>query len=804
MAKLQLYQSQGGPGYTGGASYSGLAGMASNLGNPNVEALDYTARTVANVGGQVTADQAQADAARAKAAEDSAAIDASARVMAARRHWAEDLPRRQASAIETGKIDDFADSTIADYDKYVETEVGQAKSPAAGAWMREHLGALQLEIGDSSRAFQAGAVADRDVRLVGQALDDARVVVDLQPGAYDGSREALKLQYARLPADKRAKLFDDADQDLAYSAGVGAVRKDPYSVVKALNAKVGTSGVPYVDNLGADGRLRLRSYAETEIKQREAEADAQKTEARTVLQDRVQNHTAMSNDGVPIKDPLTQADFAAVYKPEEAALRYGEYNTVLQLGPQLAAVTRAPATDIAAIVDASDPGLPAGQRRVAGMVTPPTADAPSRPEGEAVSAIVIGTAKGSVLIPSVGPDGEPLDAADAAEQYKATGKHLGIFSSPEAADRYAAELAMPQEPADAESLGYATKAQVHDRLSQRAKDVVKQREDDPGLFMVSTSPQVAEAYRALLAASDDDAASAAANYASVAGAESQRLQNQNRSILPQSYIDSRVSAFLEPAEAVTGSPGEPAAAGIIEEQKKWGAHWPEVFAQMAPHLPAAAFVIGSGMRVEPAGRLAELSKMKDEDVAAMLPTSRSPSDVKSLINDGLAPLISSAMGQPGTAKTIAMLQDSAWRLSAYYMRSGKSLSDSVNAAVSEVGMERYTFPVMRGATVRIPRTYQPPGAAMPVELPEVEIKAGLRHAWTNDVVPMRLRNQDDAVWRTVPSDTGVALVINGVIPVREDGSQVVYTWDQLRQRTATEREALRTTDKPRNAGRIGQ
>jgi len=42
-----------------------------------------------------------------------------------------------------------------------------------------------------------------------------------------------------------------------------------------------------------------------------------------------------------------------------------------------------------------------------------------------------------ILIPSISYDGKPLNKTDAINEYKRTGKHLGIFTTPEKATAYA-------------------------------------------------------------------------------------------------------------------------------------------------------------------------------------------------------------------------------------------------------------------------------------------------------------------------------------------------------------------------------
>jgi len=57
-----------------------------------------------------------------------------------------------------------------------------------------------------------------------------------------------------------------------------------------------------------------------------------------------------------------------------------------------------------------------------------------------VRSISVGTDKGEVLVPTVSDDGRILADKDAINLYKETGKHLGIFKTPEEATRYAENL----------------------------------------------------------------------------------------------------------------------------------------------------------------------------------------------------------------------------------------------------------------------------------------------------------------------------------------------------------------------------
>lgn len=57
-----------------------------------------------------------------------------------------------------------------------------------------------------------------------------------------------------------------------------------------------------------------------------------------------------------------------------------------------------------------------------------------------VLSMSIGTDEGEILIPQVSDDGRIMEQEEAIEAFKRTGRHLGIFRSPEAADAFAQQL----------------------------------------------------------------------------------------------------------------------------------------------------------------------------------------------------------------------------------------------------------------------------------------------------------------------------------------------------------------------------
>ena len=57
-----------------------------------------------------------------------------------------------------------------------------------------------------------------------------------------------------------------------------------------------------------------------------------------------------------------------------------------------------------------------------------------------VRSMSIGTDQGEVLIPTVSEDGRIMSEQDAINLYRQSGRHLGIFNSPDAATKYAQQL----------------------------------------------------------------------------------------------------------------------------------------------------------------------------------------------------------------------------------------------------------------------------------------------------------------------------------------------------------------------------
>jgi hypothetical protein len=323
--------------------------------------------------------------------------------------------------------------------------------------------------------------------------------------------------------------------------------------------------------------------------------------------------------------------------------------------------------------------------------------------------------------------------------------------------------------------------------------IVKQQEEDPGAFLIQNSPSLRAAYTAIGEAQTPEASTAAAqNYARLAVTEAKSIGIQNPAILPKNVADDLVAR-------VYGRPGDDKAivgsAVILAERQKWGKYWPNVFAQVAKDLPGSAAVIGAGMREKPADRLIELSALSEKELGALLPSDKAPKDVRDKVNDVMSDIFASFQGQQGDAAMIAMLEDSAYRLAVDYARAGKSINDAADLAYSEVVGERYVLSEIEDSMVRVPRQN-----AMPNRV----LRSGLTIAKNKAVKDLGYSRIRDAYWQTLPSDDRVALMYDREPVLDKSGNPVIYTWEELRNLSATKEETMRPQMRELSRATLGQ
>lgn len=164
------------------------------------------------------------------------------------------------------------------------------------------------------------------------------------------------------------------------------------------------------------------------------------------------------NSDQQVQPKLKVADFAAKIKakyPEYKGVpddvltqkiiaKYPEYNEQVDLEP-LKKKDNGSSLSVSSqgTLQSQSTNPPTQGQKEAGnidLTKQPSVDNPYTGGKSTVWSMSIGTDKGEVLIPRVTPDGKVLSEQEAIDNYKKTGKHLGVFDSPDNANTYAEKL----------------------------------------------------------------------------------------------------------------------------------------------------------------------------------------------------------------------------------------------------------------------------------------------------------------------------------------------------------------------------
>lgn len=323
-------------------------------------------------------------------------------------------------------------------------------------------------------------------------------------------------------------------------------------------------------------------------------------------------------------------------------------------------------------------------------------------------------------------------------------------------------------------------------IVQRAQaSLNKARETDAAGYAVNYDSATRSAYTAMVEtavsadATPEQRSQAALDYINQVKAAKERLGIDGGTVLPKPFAESIVGQFYRQEEG-----GQPAAASVMVERAKWGPAWGEVWNQIKGDVPGAAYVIGEGMPAEPAGRLALLSTQKIEELRKTLPAGLPPSEVGDSVRDELGDYIASVSWQPGWQRLADPMLDAAERLTIDYVGRGKGVNGAATQAALEVVNGRFNFITAGDAVIRVP-----------VDIDDTEVARGLGAMTYAERRALGSNVFDEAQWATLEDNQGVALIWNGQLVERPDGTPVIYTWDALRNKAATNRETARELDR---------
>jgi hypothetical protein len=307
---------------------------------------------------------------------------------------------------------------------------------------------------------------------------------------------------------------------------------------------------------------------------------------------------------------------------------------------------------------------------------------------------------------------------------------------------------------------------------------------DPAAYVINLSNDIKNSFARVAEltfdtnADPDVKAAATADYVTKALAEQRRLGAERPTLLPEVTVDRIVASFYQQPQG-----GQNAAKMVQALADQWGNAWPEVYGQMASKLPAAAVVIGAGMKEAPAALLAEGAVLTKPEMVKTLP-SGDVLDVARYVREELTPFTATANVQNKGALTANQVYEGTELLALQYVRSGMSPNAAAKRAYQDTVGEKYTF---RG-TFRVPAEYD--GA---------QVERGARVALQNlDTIGVRvppsayaLSPEDERAtyirslkafskWVTAVDGKGLVLynALGGAV-LGADGESVKQTWDEL-------------------------
>lgn len=261
------------------------------------------------------------------------------------------------------------------------------------------------------------------------------------------------------------------------------------------------------------------------------------------------------------------------------------------------------------------------------------------------------------------------------------GQVVSSFSNKSADEMEGILRAAVPKPGD----GYAKDSQRFDAMKRAAKQVIQQREKDPGLYG-------AQSFVASVAKSPE-----AQILSSLAVQERWGISNPKP--LPKEVASEKVAEL-------TAMQGNQVTQELAQMQEDYGKAYPKVFAQLSEQgLPPAYVALGLGMSPAPAALLAEVANVDMKELKASVPSGISPKDITQALAEHAVDFNSSLVGMPGSEKTYNTMIEAAERLAYRYVRqNGESAESATEKAWEAVIGDKYRFEEVNGNKVRIPET----------------------------------------------------------------------------------------------------
>jgi hypothetical protein len=755
--------------------------------------------------------------------EDAAAW--SAKTLAeAQSEWTQSLIKRKQEA--PAGAPNFTPQLLTDFDAYAKKTVQMAPTRHTRQFLEQRFAALRGSLASDALAFEAASASAHATDIAKQSIDSARNELQVRPDVFNErlAERAALIDSMRLPAVRKQELTEHAVRSMSHDAVLGLIQRDPRETLKRLNMEPGKTGVASIDALAPDDRIQLRSAAETEVRRLDELAKTSLREARQAMDDRLRDIGVASQLGIPIEDVPQEAELKAIYGDHEGSQHYAAVQRAVKLSSTVANLHTMSTSELISTVSG-----PPSKEEIMKNLQRTTLPADQEKAYRAWLAKIGMTREAGYNIDEnfTGRDYDlrgffkkygPVDVnvrggQHFTDEFKlpnhetfsdqsmyATGPARALAGHWEG-DKYIPPASTGDFGPPHEVAGAAEQAQLHAFVGKSVQRILDERQKDPAGYLVRYSPAAKEAWTRFMQADPSDRAAATQDYLHTVRAERERLGIPGSDVLPNEYAKTVADEIEAPASA------EQLATTIESESMRWGAAWPQVYRQLAPHISDAALVIGSGVPRSVAVAIASLSQLEKPQLEGMLPPSTKWADLEAAVDSELEDFQRSFSSDPGAVRVSHAFRDQTIKLAAQNMKRGASRADAVAKAYRDLVGSEYSLIEFQGVTIRAPASIDPAivrdgarGALDGLQLTSMAIDVPPGSPFTAEeyLVQFIEHVRAHGYWLTRPDGTGVRLYLDGG-PVMDAGGPVERTWQQLQalhgqleeQRAQEQRERAR-------------
>lgn len=166
----------------------------------------------------------------------------------------------------------FTDSVLKDYQKYERDTLKAAPSPLAQKMMQPHLAQLGLHLYTQASSFEAAARQEHAEATITESRQRAAKIVNEDPGQYDLqlAQHIAGINGLNVRPEVKERGAIAAKAELAHSAALGDLSRDPYAALQNLTAK---DKKGYYADLSVEAKQSLFNHADAMFHQRVADAE---------------------------------------------------------------------------------------------------------------------------------------------------------------------------------------------------------------------------------------------------------------------------------------------------------------------------------------------------------------------------------------------------------------------------------------------------------------------------------------------------------------------------------------------------